>query len=183
MSGGYEKANREAIPHAEIAFDSFHCGVPRPARRRPSPTRREKRPRTLAHPQGPAGSRAPAGRCRRAPTSRPSGSSRCSAKSSRPTRRCCAPSCSKRTTVALRARGPDTRPGAHRRLAGPGVQVATTAVRQARTHDPPPPHRHPRRDPTRPLKRATRRPQQPHPPHQPPQLRLPLRRTPLAASQ
>lgn len=40
-------------------------------------------------------------------------------------------------------------PGAPRRLAGLGLALAATAVRQARAHDPPPPRRHPRRDPTR----------------------------------
>ena len=53
--------------------------------------------------------------------------------------------------------------------------ITPAAVRQARTHDPPPPRRDPRRDPTRPLQRPPRGPQQPHPPHQPPQLRLSLR--------
>src|ERR687894_2088197 len=59
-----------------------------------------------------------------------------------------------------------------------GVALTPDAVHQARTHDPPPPRRHPQRDPPRPLKRPPRGPQQPHPAYQPPQLRLSLRRSP-----
>src|SRR5215208_6509099 len=84
----------------------------------------------------------------------------------------------RRAQVALPARRPPTRAGAPRQLARLGVTVATGPVRQARAHDPPPPRRHPRRDPPRPLQRPPRGPQQPHPPDQPPQLRLPLSRTP-----
>src|SRR5918998_1670482 len=70
------------------------------------------------------------------------------------------------------------RAGAPERLARMGVALTPDAVHQARTHDPPPPRRHPQRDPPRPLKRPPRGPQQPHPAYQPPQLRLSLRRSP-----
>ena len=78
------------------------------------------------------------------------------------------------TQDALPARGCGPRARAPRRLAGMGIEIAAAAVRQARTHDPPPPGRHPRRDPTWALQRPPGRPQQPHPPHQSPQLRLSL---------
>ena len=82
------------------------------------------------------------------------------------------------TPAALPTRRSHARACAPRRLAGLGHPLTPTPLRPARADDPPPPHRHPHRHPTRPHQRSPRGPQQPHPPHQPPQLRLPLRRPP-----
>ena len=67
MSGGYQQAIRESIPHAEICFDPFHVVRLAPARGRPGPPRRVERPRPLPHPRRASGSRAPAGRCSKSP--------------------------------------------------------------------------------------------------------------------
>ena len=57
------------------------------------------------------------------------------------------------TAAALPPARPRARTGAPRRLAGMGLTLAAAPVRPARAHHPPPPRRHPRRDPPRPLQR------------------------------
>ena len=98
MSGEYQRAIRAAVPDAEICFDPFHVVRLGRARDRPGPPRRMERPRALAHPARGAGSRAPAGRCSRRPSTRPSASSPRSHEVSQATGASTAPSCCARNS-------------------------------------------------------------------------------------
>jgi transposase len=83
-----------------------------------------------------------------------------------------------RAPRALPPRRPVGRRRASQGVALVGVTQPAQAVRQARTHDPPLPRRHPRRDPPRALQRPPRGTELQGPPDQPPQLRLPRPRPP-----
>ena len=178
VAAATSKAIREQHPARRDLLRPVPRRPPRAARRRPGPPRRVERPRALAHAERASGSRAPAGRCSKAPVKQTIdqlailGRSPAGQQAALPR----VPA-QGRAPAALPAPRPEPRAGAPRRLADLGVPVTARAVRQARPHDPPPPRRDPHRDPARPQQRAPRRPQQPHPPDQPPQLRLSLRRT------
>ena len=176
MSGGYEKAIRENVPDAEIAFDPFH--VVRLAQRAVDQVRRDEwNAHERSHTRTGKWIKGTRWSLLKAPPNRRSPSSRCCTKSSRPTSRSTARSCSKKSSASSTSSTiPRSRP-TPRRLAHMGIPVAPRAVRQARPHDPPPPRRDPQRDPARAQQRAPRGAQQPHPTDQPPQLRLSLRRT------
>ena len=79
--GSYAKAIRDNVPGAEICFDPFHVVRLGAARRRSGPPRRVERPRPLAHARRASGSRDTRWSLLKAPTSSPSASSRCSARS------------------------------------------------------------------------------------------------------
>ena len=151
--------------------------APRPARGRPGPPRRVERPRALPHPRRANGSRAPAGRCSRAPAKQTIDQLAKLGEvqqANRPLYR--AFLLKEELRLLYQLDDPALAPAHLDAWLDLGLQIQARAVRQARPHDPPPPRRHPRRDPPRPQQRPPRRPQQPHPPDQPPQLRLPLRR-------
>ena len=177
MSGGYEKAIRECIPQAEVAFDPFH--VVRLAQRAVDQVRRDE---WNAHER----SHTPKGRwikgtrwsLLKAPAKQKPQQLELLAEVQQANKALYRAFLLKEELRLLYQPERPSLAGAPRRLARLGVQVKAQAVRQARPHHPPAPPRHPRRDPPRPQQRPPRGPQQPHPPHQTPQLRLPLPRTP-----
>jgi len=175
MSGGYQQAIHQSIPHAEICFDPFH--VVRLGQRAVDQVRRDE---WNAHDR----SHTPAGRWVKG------------------TRWSLLKSPEKQTIDQLAKLGEvqqanrplyrafllkeELRLLYHLEdpsLAPEHLDAGLTwaqpfppgAVRQARAHHPPPSRRDPCRDPARSQQRPPRRSQQPHPPDQPPQLRLPLR--------
>ena len=178
MSGGYEKAIRECIPHAEVAFDPFH--VVRLAQRAVDQVRRDE---WNAHER----SHTPKGRwikgtrwsLLKAPAKQKPQQLELLAEVQQANKALFRAFLLKEELRLLyQPRASRARAGAPRRLARLGLQIEARAVRQARPHHPPAPRRHPRRDPPRPHQRPPRGPQQPHPPHLTPQLRLPLRQHP-----
>ena len=179
MSGGYEKAIRDKRCVGRDLLRPVPRGPPRATGGRPSPPRRVERPRALAHPERQLDQGHPAGRCSRRPNARPSGSwPRCTRSAGLTNASGRALLLKEELRLLYQLDDPRLRAGAPRQLARMGIAVTAGPVRQARAHDPPPPPRHPRRHPPRALQRAPRGPQQPHPADQPPQLRLPLRRSP-----
>ena len=176
MSGGYEKAIREAIPQAEVAFDPFH--VVRLAQRAVDQVRRNE---WNAHER----SHTPKGRwikgtrwsLLKAPAKQKPEQLELLAEVQHANRSLYRAFLLKEELRLLYQLERPARAGAPRRVAGLGIQIKARAVRQARAHHPPAPPRHPRRDPPRPHQRAPGGPEQPHSPDQTPQLRVPLGRT------
>jgi hypothetical protein len=177
MSGGYVKAIRDNLPGAEIAFGPFH--VVRLGQRAVDQVRRDER---NAHER----SHTPIGRwvkgtrwsLLKAPDKQSIPQLALLGEVAQANKALYRAFPLKEELRLLYQLDDPTLAPALRRLAGLGRPLTPTPLRPARAHDPPPPHRHLYRHPTRPHQRPPRRPQQPHPPDQPPQLRLPLRRPP-----
>jgi transposase len=155
MSGGYEKAIRERLPDAQIAFDPFH--VVRLSQRAVDQLRRDEyNAHERSHTKTGRWIKGTRWSLLKAPAKQTCSSSLCCIRSSRPTRST-APSCSRRSCACSNnSRARRSRP---------------------RTSTPGSPGHHPGRDPPQAQQRAPRKSQQPHPADQPPQLRIPLRRT------
>ncbi|MDQ6731647.1 MAG: transposase [Actinomycetota bacterium] len=178
MSGGYEKAIRASVPDAEICFDPFH--VVRLAQRAVDQVRRDE---SNAHER----SHTPKGRWIKGtrwsllkPPAKQSVDQLALLHEVQQANQALYRGCllKRGTARALSAPRPYLRARASRRVAHLGFALPARPVHQARPHHPPPPRRHPRRDPPRADQRPPRRPQQSHPPDQPPKLQLPLRRPP-----